>query len=395
MIKKLRFRFALSVIMSAMLILLVLMGTINMVMYRKVISDSDRELDMLTQFSDRLPPMRPDANFTTYRYDEQGNLIDIFTSWNSVYAGQTQDEYAEQIISGNKDRGFIDDFRFLRTQKGNETVVVIYDCGPMLRSCRSFLTASIVLSLICLTVVSIIAVIVSGIAVKPVAESYEKQRRFITDAGHEIKTPLAIINADADVLLAELGDDNEWVSDIKTQTKRLSILTNDLIRLSKMEEGKEALKFDKEDLARIVRDQAGSFKTIAAAEDKMIELTADDEVVITGDADALTKLVSILIDNAVKYSPEGGKITVSCRNEDRTAVVEVGNNTGEPLDEEVLDKLFDRFYRVDASRSSDRGGYGIGLATAKATAEAHGGSISVRKTGADGIVFTVVLPKSR
>lgn len=395
MIKKLRFRFAISVILSALLILVVLIGTINIVNYRRVVSDADRELDRFTHQIGGHGMPRPEMNVFTAVYDNDGNLVDEFTTWNSMYAVESTEGMAVQVLDGNRDRGFIGDFRYERQVRENGTMVVLIDCGPGLNNFRNFLRYSILFSFGCLVMISIAAVIVSGRAIRPVAESYEKQKRFITDAGHEIKTPLAIINADADVLMTELGDDNEWVTDIKTQTRRLSALTNDLIRLSKMEEGKRSLNLGKVDLSGIVAEQVNSFKSIAASDDKEFVLNCAGNVKTDGDADALRTLISILLDNAVKYSPDGGKIDVSCMEEDRLAVIKIGNSTAEPLDDYVLEKLFDRFYRADASRNSDKGGYGIGLATAKATAEAHGGTISANKKSARHIVFTVTLPLSQ
>ena len=430
MIRKLRFRFAISVILSALLILVVLIGAINIVNYRRVVSDADRELEMfvrpempageapadmpeLPEGADMnaqkhpegaeppedmviMPPMfRPETEMYSAVYDADGNIMDSFTSWNSMYANDTMEANAQAVLKGSSEKGFIGDCRFIKQKQGNSTLVVLVDCGPGLNNYRNFLKNSILFSLGCLMIISIAAVFVSGRAVRPVAESYEKQKRFITDAGHEIKTPLAIINADADVLLAELGEDNEWVTDIKTQTRRLSALTNDLIRLSKMEEGKKSLNLGKVDLTQLVTEQANSFRSVAASDDKEIALNCSENVKTEGDADALRTLVSILIDNAVKYSPEGGKIDVSCRAEDRLAVVEVGNSTAQPIADDELGKLFDRFYRADPSRESGKGGYGIGLATAKATADAHGGNISVHKKNADRIVFTVTLPLSQ
>lgn len=395
MIRKLRFRFALTVILSALLILVVLIGTINVVNYRRVVADSDRELDMYTRPA-AMPQMpRPRSEVFSAVYDSDGNLIESFTSWNSIYANESMEEYARAILNGSRDRGFIGDFRYSRTTSDSGTSVVLLDCRMGLQNFRNFLTSSVMLSLACLALVSIGAVIVSGRAVRPVAESYEKQKRFITDAGHEIKTPLAIINADADVLITELGDDNEWVNDIKTQTGRLSALTNNLIRLTRLEEAADNLKFTRVNLTKIVKEQVISFRSVVVADDKTLKCDAKDEVYTEGDTDSLRELVSILIDNAVKYSPEHGNIDIYCGNQDGTAVITVRNNTEEPLDEKQMDKLFDRFYRADPSRNSDKGGFGIGLAAARATAEAHGGSITVHKEGEDAVVFTVVIPASK
>lgn len=401
MIKKLRIRFALSVILSSLLILVVLIGAINIVNYQRVVADADREIEMIGRSRPGdMPQMgRPEMNSFTALYDEDGKAIESFTTWNSMYASDRMNEYADQVLESANERGFIDNFRFVRTQRADGTLVVLCDCGPGLRGFRSFLRSSIILSAVCMAVVSVLAVIVSGRAVKPVAESYEKQKQFITDAGHEIKTPLAIINADADVLLTEL-DDNEWVQDIKVQTKRLSVLTNDLIRLSKLDHGTKTLKLTKVDLTGIVSEEVNSFRAVAAQGSKTLKLEATEDTCVTGDPQALRELVSVLLDNAVKYSPDGEEINVSLKKENKTAVLRVRNVTAEAVSEDELDKLFDRFYRADPSRESGKGGYGIGLALARAAVEAHGGSITAHTARSeyaerpDSIVFTAVLLQS-
>ena len=162
-------------------------------------------------------------------------------------------------------------------------MVIFCDRGPGLANFRSFRNNSIIFSVIILVIVGAVIFIISGRVVKPVAEAYEKQKRFISDAGHEIKTPLAIISADADVLMMDAGEDNEWIADIKKQTKRLSKMTNDLIRLSKLDEGREEYEEADYNLTEAVIDITDSFKSMAERDNKILLNNQSEDVIINGD----------------------------------------------------------------------------------------------------------------
>ncbi|MBQ4271687.1 MAG: HAMP domain-containing histidine kinase [Clostridiales bacterium] len=406
MIRKLRRRFALAVILSSLMILVVLISAINIVNYRRVVSDADRDLDMFTRPvempgpGDKNEPNGPVGmpdmpamgmpNTNTYGavYDSDGNVVDSFTSWNSMYANETMVKYAEDVFKGSRERGFIGDCRFIKQDQGDSTLIVLVDCGPGLSNFRNFLKASILLSLGCLALVSIGAFIVSGRAVKPVAESYEKQKRFITDAGHEIKTPLAIIKADSDVLAMDIGEDNEWLTDIRKQTTRLTDLTNNLISLSRMEEDSSVLTNELFDLTKSAKEISESFRAMAVAGNKDFTCSIEDDVEMTGDKKSVEELMTILLDNAVKYCPEGGAISFRTYRSKGNAVIEITNDTSEDISREELSHLFDRFYRTDRSRNSETGGYGIGLSMAQAIARANGGRLTVSGKAPKTIRFT-------
>ena len=223
-------------------------------------------------------------------------------------------------------------------------------------------------------IVFILIFFASARIVRPVSDSYEKQKRFITDAGHEIKTPLAIINADADVILSD--GENSWAEDIKSQVGRLTELTNSLIFLSKMEEGLPEVSFTSVDLSEVTKDVCDSFASVFLTGNKDLETDIKDKIRVRGDEKALKELVSVLLDNASKYSPEGGTAQVSLRSTGKGAVLSVTNDTVGSVDKEDTVHLFDRFYRTDKSRSSQTGGHGIGLSIAKAIVTAHKGKIT-------------------
>ena len=223
-----------------------------------------------------------------------------------------------------------------------------------------------------------------------VLESYEKQKRFITDAGHEIKTPVTIIDADAEVLAMDLGE-NEWLRDIQVQTKRLAALTKDLVFLSRMEEDRPQLEKIAFPFSDLVSETAQSFQGLAKAQNKTVQLSIQPMITLVGEEKSLRQLVSILLDNALKYSKEGGWIRLSLERQRKTVFLTVENSTDAPLPQRLED-LFERFYRGDSSRNSQTGGYGLGLSIAKAIVETHGGRIGASRDGADHLRIQVQLP---
>ena len=231
----------------------------------------------------------------------------------------------------------------------------------------------------------------AGRIVRPIAESYEKQKRFITDAGHEIKTPLTIINANIDLLEMDIGT-SESLSDIRQQTRRLTTLTGDLVYLARMEEDDAKPAMIEFQLSEIVSEAAAAFKAPALARRQNLSCDIEDMLSVRGNDKAITQLVSILLDNAIKYSPEGQDIALSLRGQGRTVSLTVVNTAAVPVAREQLEHVFDRFYRADPSRNSATGGHGIGLSLAHAIVTAHGGKIHAwTKDGTD-FGITVTLP---
>ena len=419
MIKKLRIKFIMTAFLSAFVVLIVLVGGINISNYVHVIRDSDKVLKILADnggtFPDRMlqspagtipekpprmmqgeridsPELAFETRFFTAKYSESGELVEAVIDKISAVSEETAVSLADKVLSGGQVSGFIYDYRYMisDTPEGGR-LVIFCDRGAALAGFRDFRNTSIVISLIGLLIIGCIIYFISGKAVRPIEEAGEKQKRFISDAGHEIKTPLSIIRADADVLGMELGDDNEWISDIVKQTDRLTLLTNDLISLSKMEEGAERLDMEEVDISALAEDVADSVK--APSITRSITFVSDIEggVRITCDKKKVYELMNILLDNALKYCPEGGRVSWSLSSKGKKAVIRVTNDLSEAMDKETVRHLFDRFYRADSSRNSENGGFGIGLSVARAVAEAHKGRITAFLTGDDKITFTAIL----
>ena len=249
---------------------------------------------------------------------------------------------------------------------------------------------SVLIAVLWLLSVFVLLLLLSGRIVKPVAESYEKQKRFITDAGHEIKTPLSIISADADVLEMECGE-SEWLQDIQLQIKRLAALTNDLIYLSKMEEAQGHLQMTDFSLSGLAEELAQSFQAPAKAKGQTFTSSIQPDIVFHGDERAICQVISNLLDNALKYSESDGSISVELKKQGRTICLDVFNTTP-VISEENLNNLFERFYRADPSRNSQTGGHGIGLSIAKAVITAHKGEIRASSRDGRSLRISVSLP---
>ena len=223
-----------------------------------------------------------------------------------------------------------------------------------------------------------------------IAESYEKQKRFITDAGHEIKTPLTVIAANVDLLEADIGE-NECLSDIREETARLSSLTGDLVSLSRMEEAEGAILKTDFPVSDLITEEANTFRAPITAQKKNFSVQVSPNLTMNGSPGAIRQLISILLDNALKYSPEGGGIALSLTASKKELLLTVSNTTKEVMREEELPRLFDRFYRADESRSRATGGSGIGLSMAQMLVSRQKGKLSVEYFPEEIIRFTAEL----
>ena len=433
MIGRLRKKFLLAAMTAVFLVLFILIGAMNVLNYRSLVAEADGTLDILSSNKGFFPrqmfreqdrpgfggepgdaagePSPPQdegrreqgdfrrgdgelayqSRYCTVWFDSDGNVTAVNLD---NLASLTEDEASSlgtEIYKTGKLKGFSGEYRYRRTLCDGETMLLLLNCGRELSTFRSFLYASVGISLGGFIAVFLLLLLFSGRIVSPIAESYEKQKRFITDAGHELKTPITIIRADADVLESELGEENEWIEDIRKQTHRLGDLTEELIYLSKMEEGNSALQLQELSLSELTEETARSFQSIARSHDKSFSCSIAQDVSVNGDEKALAKLVSILLDNAMKYSPEGASVALRLERQGRCARLCVKNDA-QDIEKGSADRLFERFARADSSRNSQSGGFGLGLAIAKAVAETHRGRIHAESEDGRSLTVTVELP---
>lgn len=405
MIKKLRLKFIAISTLSMVIVLFVILGSINLLNYREMVQNSDMILNLLvenngvlsknvykskqgnhgkispeTSFESRYFSVFLKKNNTTYEVDT--DKIAAVDEDQAVF-------FAQQLNSHSKERGFISSYRYVKKQTSEGTKIFFLDCTRSVTSFRAFLFSSLFVSALGIVAVFLLVVLLSKMAVDPVSESYEKQKRFITDAGHEIKTPLTIIDADTSILEMEYGE-SEWIKDIQMQTKRLAGLTNDLIYLSRMEEENTKLQMIDFPFSDVAMEIAQSFQNLAKVQGKVFEVKIDPMLNLCGDENAIRQLLSIFLDNAVKYSGDRGKIYLDIRKKGKNLKISV-YNTAQSITKENIEHLFDRFYRTDASRNSETGGYGIGLSIAKAVVAAHKGKITASSMDGKSLLITVIL----
>lgn len=309
-----------------------------------------------------------------------GRVSDINTARIAAVGTKRASRIASELHSKGWTSGFSGNYRYTARVQGEETTYVFVDCSRELASFHSFLGASVAISCIGWLAVLAIVAVASGAVIRPMVESYSKQKRFITDASHEIKTPLAVIDAANEVQEIESGE-SEWTQSIHEQVARLTALTERLVFLARMDEGSAGFTMAAIDLSEAVQKAAAPFESVAVSRGKRLSMSIASGVRAHADAAAVAQVVELLLDNATRYASEGSVIELSLRSVSRGAgkgaAELVVTNAVDGLPEGDLDRLFDRFYRADVSRSSKTGGSGVGLSVVRAIAEAHGGSAAV------------------
>ena len=407
MIQKLRRKFIILALAALFVLLAVIVAGMNILNYRSVVKEADTTLTILSEnggtfpvVSEERPPWLPkdmsqeilyESRFFSALLARDGEVV--YADMSKIYMvdQETAGKYIRAALGEDGEVGFVEDFRYMMAQEEQYTRITFLDCGRKLDLFHDFVFQSILISLIGYVLTAVIICILAGRFVRPVAESYERQKRFITDAGHEIKTPLTIISANVDLLEMDTGA-NPSLSDIRQQTGRLRDLTNDLVYLSRMEEAAGKLPMVDFPLSEVVSDTAESFVTLATSQEKELICRIEPLLSLRGNDKAIARLVSILLDNAIKYSPKGSQIELNLQKQGRRVLLWVGNRSNTPITAENLRHVFDRFYRTDASRNSETGGHGIGLSMAQAIVNEHGGKIGASSPDGESFVVTASFP---
>ena len=325
---------------------------------------------------------------------ENGNVSTIDTGKIASVSTSEAGDYATSLYGKGKTKGFIDQYKYLsvsttNTNGDNMILYVFINCSKELMTIRTYALASIGISIIGLLVVFVLVCFFSKTVTKPMAESYEKQKRFITDASHEIKTPLTIIDANTEVLEMMEGE-NEWTVSIRKQIARLTALTEKLVFLSRMDEDSTRLEMLEFNISDAILDTAMPFETVAESKGKTLDISVAPDINYTGSETNIRQMVSLLLDNAIKYSSENGSIRLNFSTNGKLKILSVWNTVDE-IQTGKLDYLFERFYRIDKSRNSKTGGFGIGLSVVQAIVQAHNGKVSAKSEDGKSIEFTISL----
>ena len=407
MLKKMRRRVILAAMAAFFAVILLIGVLVNVVNFYVITNRADETIESVLTFEMRAPkpdrgnpppePFRglPDVEsnymtrFFVVSFDADGNVVSTSTDNIASIGEDDAVLYAQHALSRKADRGYMKEYRFLTKTEDGVTTVIFLNVSRDLQYMRSLRSLTIAVVCASLVIVFLLVALLSGRAIKPIARNIERQKQFITDASHELKTPLTSISTSVDVLSMEHGED-EWTENIRQQTGRMSKLVSELVTLSRLDE--EMPLPDKEhfSLSSAAWEIAEVYRPQAKAQEKSFDVQIADDVSVFGDKAAVQQMMSVLLDNAIRYSDPKGEIRLTVAKKRGKAMIEVFNTCRLETPPDT-DRLFDRFYRPDSSRSTASGGTGVGLAIARAVADAHGGTIRASCPSGKTMTITAIL----
>lgn len=334
-----------------------------------------------------VPKSLGSIEFFVIMADQNGRYV--ASANNDALTKEEAQKYINNIMAVNDNSGMTGNISFCAEKKPNGTLMVLTDRTSELDMMRKLKRTTLIVGIISIILISAAAYFLSGIIVKPLKETFEKQKQFISDASHELKTPLTVISTNADVLEGEIGN-NKWLNYIQDQADRMNVLVNDLLSLSRLENSSRDFITTDFDLSRAITNASLPFECQAFESRKNFVLNIEEGIRINGSEQHIKQMAGIFIDNALKYSKDGGTVRVSLTRDDNKAILAV-YNTGSGVREEDVDKLFERFYRSDESRARTTGGYGLGLAIAKSIIDKHKFKVQVENQEGKSICFVVTM----
>ena len=383
MFKSLRRKFITTAVGSVAVVIAILAIALNFINYYKLeeridttLEDASRSQALIKIFAedgDDLVITKNSSSTTDYngfsiaKVDDSGRIIKTYRDDTLI---PNQDALQSKVIEALKEgktSGFIGSYRFLKAETNVGNLILFLNCQRELDSQHSFEKNSLLISIGVIASVFVLIVLISKRVITPIQETYIKQKQFITGASHELKTPLAIISSNADVLEMMNGD-SKWTQNIHNQVDRLTSLVNSLVVFSRMEE-KDTVERTRFDLTNSLESRIEDFNELANFQKKNIVTDIDPDLYYFGEEASIVQLMDILLENAIKYAPEDSGISVSLKKNRKYAILKVSNKA--TVQKGDLSKVFERFYRLDESRNSAIKGYGIGLSMAQLIAEKH------------------------
>ena len=384
MFKSLRRKFVATSVASVAVVIILMASTLNFINYYKMgqrvddsLYEASKSSALVTIFSDGEEDMivtkntaskTPNNNgFSIAKIDENKNVIRSYRDDVLIKGKDDLQKLVTDAVNESSTSGYVGTYRYLKVNNDAGNLVLLLNTQRDLDSFHAFMRNSIIVSSIVILSVFILLVLISKKVIAPIQQSYQKQKQFITDASHELKTPLAIIRSNTDVLELENGD-SKWTKNIQNQVDRLTSLVNSLVVFSRMEEKDTAEKV-KFNLSESLHARIDDFEELASFQKKHIIADIDNNIYYRGEQQAIVQLMDILLENAIKYATTETNINVTLKKNKKYATMKISNQAN--VKKGDLRKVFDRFYRLDESRNSTVKGYGIGLSMAKLIAEKH------------------------
>ena len=383
MFKSLRKKFIATAVGSVAVVIAILAIALNFINFNKLeeridttLLDASRSQALIKIFAedgDDLVITKNSSSATEYngfsiaKVDNNGRIIKAYRDDSLIADQDTLQSKVIEAFEKGKTSGFIGSYRFLKVETNVGNLILFLNCQRELDSYESFVKNSVLISIGVILSVLVLIILISKKVIAPIQETYLKQKQFITGASHELKTPLAIISSNADVLEMMNGD-SKWTTNIHNQVDRLTSLVNSLVVFSRMEE-KDTVERTSFDLTETLKSRIEDFDELANFQKKYIVTDIDENLNYYGEKDSIIQLMDILLENAIKYAPEDSDILVKLNKNRKYATLKVSNKAN--VEKGDLSKVFDRFYRLDESRNSAIKGYGIGLSMAQLIAEKH------------------------
>lgn len=404
MLKKLKIRFVATIMIILSLVFVLIIGSINYFNYQSNERQSTALLKSLVDNDGIIPqdpPVAPNAanpippgayereRTFSIKLDPAQTLIAVNGSPDLSELSQEMASLMTAVLAGGKDSGSQDGYRYLVAEKPYGQILVFVDQRISNEMMDRLITTSLIIGGISMFVLFFISLFLANLMVRPVEEAFEKQKRFISDASHELKTPLSVISVNADVLEDDIGV-NKYLSYIQSESTRMNGLVNNLLTLAKLDSMACKPVFSEFDLSNAVLSIALTFESTAFEENKRYQLNIESGLRFIGDIDKIKQVAAILIDNAIKHADDQGLVEVTVKKAGDKIHLEVFNS-GAGIPEDQQTKIFERFYRYDESRSKETGGYGLGLAIAKSIVDEHKGKIKVKSEINQWAKFIVIL----
>lgn len=332
-------------------------------------------------------PMFQLSTFYTVSISYDGKILEIKNDQPTVYTDNDLERLARKIINSRKDTGTVDNLAFYKTDKDGYILVAFMDNTVINEGAMTLFRYTLIFGGFALVLFFFLSVFLAKKIVNPLEESYHKQKQFISDAGHELKTPVSVVSANAELLSREIGD-NKWLQNIQYENERMGTLVDQLLQLARTENVIPQMAHL--DFSRLVAGELLPFESVAFEKGLTLNSNITSDIAVEGNSTQLKQIVSILLDNAIRHSKDKGEVYLSLTKEHGIAKLSVINK-GDKIPAEQREQIFERFYRADTVRNSEDKHYGLGLAIAKAIVTSHKGRIEVHCY--DGFVeFKVQIP---